>query len=224
MLNPSQRRAVDDVVAAVRAGAQVVELRTGKVRSRGHGITTCMNAIANELGCQSLGVRNALEADAQPAARLFEAATKELATHGVTVIDDLDLAVAPRSLARSRTLVETLKGTSSVYQWGADPTVPRVLKALLDTSAAAAICNGEKPHCIVFSSVEDTHEPFLQAPLVVSLDAPTTDDYESVITAAGGEAIDASAVFALHAELSAAELRAAVVRAATASKAKPTSS
>lgn len=164
---------------------------------------------------------DALDAEAQPAARLFERASASLVTAGVAVVDDIDLTCAPRNLGRSRTMVETLKGSSSVYQWGADPTVPRVLKALVDASSGAVV-NGEKPHTLIFSSVEECHEAFLQPPLVVVLGAPTVEDYAALLASAGGAGVDAAAIFALHGELSSAELRAAVARAQADSKAPPT--
>ena len=222
MLTPSQLRAKEDILRAIHAQAPLIELRSpSKTRTRGHGVTTVLAAVAEELGVKKvLGVGDALCEDGRPdaASQIYSAALEQLASCGIAIIDDLDLAVAPRTVKRSRTLVESLQGSASVYQWGADATAPRVLKALVDAAVVAAV--GCPPRCVLFSSAEDGHEPFLQPPLVVSLGAPSAEDYASLLrTATGGAHVDADAVYQLHGELSAADLRSALVRAANATSA-----
>jgi len=141
MLTPSQLRAKEDILRAVHAQAPLIELRSpSKTRTRGHGVTTVLAAVAEELGVKKvLGVGDALCEDGRPdaASQIYSAALEQLASCGIAIIDDLDLAVAPRTVKRSRTLVESLQGSASVYQWGADATAPRVLKALVDGVDAA---------------------------------------------------------------------------------------
>ena len=65
---------------------------------------------------------------------LYSAAVASLEKYGVAVIDDLDLACAPRSVRRSRTLIGDIKGSGDLFNWEVAPTPARLLKALSDAS------------------------------------------------------------------------------------------
>mmetsp|Transcript_82620 Transcript_82620/g.145747 ORF Transcript_82620/g.145747 Transcript_82620/m.145747 type:complete len:523 (-) Transcript_82620:70-1638(-) len=209
-LTPCQKKALDELLGAVRSKATTtVELRSPPALGRGHGVTTILRAAAEELGVAMLGVATVLEADAlngegQPPKALYQAALKVLREKAVVVVDDLDLAAAPRSLRRSRTLVGDVRGSGDLFNWEVAPAPAMLLKALND---AAAACNG----VIVFSSVEDAHLSFVKSPLAVTIAEADVSDYAAVLKNHGND-VDAAAVFALHSQLSAADLSAALAR------------
>jgi ATP-dependent 26S proteasome regulatory subunit len=139
-----------------------------------------------------------------PLQSLHSAALRSLKDHGIAIIDDLDLAVAPLSLRRSRTLVGSLKGAGDVYNWEVAPAPAMLLKALADAAASAG-------QVVLFSSVEDAYLAFIQAPLSVTIGAPTEADYASIIQSRcrlNGVNVEAtaSALFALHSQLAPADL------------------
>jgi len=147
-----------------------------------------------------------------PLHTLHAAALSSLKQHGIAIIDDLDLAVAPLSLRRSRTLVGELKGSGDVYNWDVAPAPTMLLKALVDAASDAG-------HVMVFSSIEDGYMNFVQAPLKVIVGAPTMPDYVSVLKSrcsTPGVNIEeiAKAIYTLHSQLAPADLAAHAARVA----------
>lgn len=210
VLSPSQKKALDELLGATRSKATTtVELRSPPALGRGHGVTTVLRAAAEALGVPLLGIATVLEADAldsegQPPKALYRAALKSLHEKGVVVIDDFDLAAAPRSLRRSRTLVGDVRGSGDLYNWEVAPAPAMLLKAISD---AAAAHNG----VLVFSSVEDAHLSFVKSPLAVTMAEADVADYDAILKNQCKD-LDAAAVFALHSQLSAADLSASLAR------------
>lgn len=159
-MSPSQQKARDELMGAIKTkAAPLVELRSPPALGRGYGVTFVLKAAAAELGVPVLGVATALEqqeqSEGQALKSLYSAAVASLEKHGVAVIDDLDLACAPRSVRRSRTLIGDIKGSGDLFNWEVAPTPAMLLKALSD---AASSMGG----VIAFSSVEDAHLAFIK--------------------------------------------------------------
>merc|ERR1711971_917612 len=103
-LTPTQCEAFRELVGASKARiASLIELRSPPALSRGHGVTTVLQAVSDALGVPLLGVSTVLNAaasnqsgDALPHAS-HGAAVHSLTEYGFAVIDDLDLASAPES-------------------------------------------------------------------------------------------------------------------------------
>jgi SpoVK/Ycf46/Vps4 family AAA+-type ATPase len=160
-----------------------------------------------------LGVRTTLESsesleDTALARALHAAATRSLEEHGVAFIDDVDLAAAPRSMRRSRTLVGSLKGSGDMWNWEVAPKPAMLLKSLADAAAS-------KGHVIVYSSLEDAHLAFMQAPLTVTLGNPTEQDYAGTLKAYPSVSmadVNVQALYALHSQLAPADVASAVGR------------
>jgi DNA polymerase III delta prime subunit len=141
---------------------------------------------------------------------LHDTAIKSLSDYGIAIVDDMDLASAPESLKRSRTLIGQVKGAGEMYNWSVPPEPAMLIKALSD---AAALKGG----VVIFSSVEDGHLAFVKSPLTITLAEPVAEDYAVVLRSCfGGSAaasIDAGAIFQLHSQLSPADMKAAIARA-----------
>eukprot|EP00931_Biecheleriopsis_adriatica_P087833 TRINITY_DN62249_c0_g1_i1.p1 TRINITY_DN62249_c0_g1~~TRINITY_DN62249_c0_g1_i1.p1 ORF type:complete len:528 (-),score=118.76 TRINITY_DN62249_c0_g1_i1:25-1608(-) len=205
VLTPSQKTAVGELLAAAKAKAtSLIELRSSPALGRGQGVTSVLRAVASELDVELLGVATVLEAadtlkDGVPSKALYAAAVESLKIHGVALIDDLDLASAPRSVRRSRTLIGDVKGAGDMYNWEVAPAPAMLLKALSDVAA-------EVGGVLVFSTVEDAHLAFVKAPLTITLGEVTVDDYAVILQNTLGSQLGAEAVFSLHSQLSAADL------------------
>ncbi|CAK9068080.1 Cell division control protein 48 [Durusdinium trenchii] len=212
-MSPSQKKAKDNLIGAIKTKAvPLVELRSPPALGRGYGVTFVLKAVAAELGAPLLGVATALEchdksSDGQGQAikRLYSATVASLEKHGVAVIDDLDLACDPRSVCRSRTLVGDIKGSGDIFNWEVAPSPAMLLKALSDAASSAG-------GVIVFSSVEDAHLAFIKAPLTITLEESTVEDYAAVLNAMSAKQVDAEAIYALHSQLSPADLKASAAR------------
>lgn len=208
-MSPSQQRAKDELMGAIKTkAAPLVELRSPPALGRGYGVTFVLKAAADQLGVPLLGVATALEhheqMEGQALKALYSAALASLEKYGVAVIDDLDLACAPRSVRRSRTLIGDIKGSGDLFNWEVAPTPARLLKALSDAAISAG-------GVIAFSSVEDAHLAFIKAPLTVTLGESNAEDYAAVLMAMAKQ-VDAEAIYALHSQLSPADLKASVAR------------
>lgn len=215
-LTPTQLKALEELLSVVRPrAASLVELISPPALGRGHGITKVLTAVAQELGVPLLGIGTVLEesgasADlSRPSRVLHTAALRSLKEHGVAIIDDLDLAAAPLNIKRSRTLIGDIKGAGEMYNWDVAPAPAMLLKALGDASAAMG-------GVLIFSTVEDAHLAFSKTPFSVTLGEPGITDYETVLQNvlgphADGE-VSASALYALHSQLSAAELAATTAK------------
>ena len=157
-LSPTQQKAKDELVKAIKTkAAPLVELRSPPALGRGYGVTSVLKAAAVQLGVPLLGVATALsETEGQALKALHSAAYASLMEHGVAIIDDLDLACAPRSVRRSRTLIGEIKGSGDLFNWEVAPTPTMLLKALSDEASSAG-------GVIAFSSVEDAHLAFTKA-------------------------------------------------------------
>lgn len=226
-LTPTQQKAVSELLAVAKLrSTPLVELRSPPALARGHGVTKVMRAVADALGAPLLAVETAVgatsgtqEGVAAIAARtLWKAASESLEKHGVAIIDDLDLAVCPWSLRRNRTLVGALRGAGDTYNWDVASAPAMLLKSLGD----AAACAGR---VVIFSSLEDGHLAFMQQPLTIAMSEPTEADYATVLKNKVGTTIDASALFALHSQLTPADLvalMARVVAEASGAAASPT--
>lgn len=215
-LTPTQQKALQELLGVVRPkAASLVEIISPPALGRGHGITTVLRAVAVELGVPLLGLSTVLEESAvssdlsRPARVLHAAALRSLKDHGVAVIDDLDLASAPLSIKRSRTLIGDIKGAGEMYNWDVAPAPAMLLKALGDAAAAMGAV-------LIFSTVEDAHLAFSRAPFSVTLGEPDVKDYAAVLENVLGPSsegeVSASALYALHSQLSAAELAATTAK------------
>ena len=210
-LSPTQQKAFDLLVGAIKTkAAPLVELRSPPALGRGYGVTSILRSAATQFGVPSLGVSTALAHDAgegQALKALYAAAIASLEKHGLAVIDDLDLAVAPRSVRRSRTLIGDIKGAGDLYNWEVAPSPAMLIKSLSDAAASA---HG----VIVFSSVEDAHLAFINTPLVVTLGESTVEDYGAILKSVLREqgSVDEEAIYSLHSQLSPADLKAATAR------------
>lgn len=97
-----------------------------------------------------------------------------------------------------------------MWNWdvGTQPTL--LLKALCDAATAAG-------GCVVFASLEDSFLAFSQEPFSVTLGEPTEADYKVVLQsrmgAEAGNALDVTALFSLHSQLSPADLISSFARA-----------
>jgi transitional endoplasmic reticulum ATPase len=218
-LTPTQQSALEELLALAKVRAMpLVELRSPPALGRGHGVTSVLRACATSLGVPLFGVSTMLDwattgSDGSSAARTMHAvAKKSLEEHGIALIDDADLAVAPRSIRRSRTLVGSLKGAGDIHNWDVAPAPAMLLKTLGD---AAAACGG----MVIFSALEDAHLALMQGPLTVKLGEPREADYVAVLQSRlGMEAvarIDAGALYSLHSQLSPGDLSALAARACT---------
>lgn len=210
-LTPTQEKALEAVLAAVHSrGSPMVELRSPQALARGHGVTTVLRAAAQACGVPLLGISTTIEAagaleDTALSRALHASATQSLEKHGVAFIDDVDLAAAPRSMRRSRTLVGDLKGSGDMWNWDVAPKPAMLLKSLCDVA-------GSKGQVVVFSSLEDAHLAFMQAPLTVTLGNPTESDYVAALKPHTAPDADVQALFSLHSQLSPADLASAVGR------------
>jgi len=214
-LTPTQRKAFSELLGASKARiAPLIELRSPPALLRGHGVTTVLRAVAEALGVPLLGVSTVMDTatrqhsgDTLPHA-LHAAAVHSLSEHGFVVVDDMDLASAPESLRRSRTLIGQIKGAGDVYNWSVPPAPAMLVKALSDAAASQG-------GVVIFSSVEDGHLAFVKAPLTITLAEPVAGDYATVLRACDVVAaeIDAGAIFQLHSQLAPADVKAAVARA-----------
>eukprot|EP00933_Yihiella_yeosuensis_P080965 TRINITY_DN94492_c0_g1_i1.p1 TRINITY_DN94492_c0_g1~~TRINITY_DN94492_c0_g1_i1.p1 ORF type:complete len:540 (-),score=153.63 TRINITY_DN94492_c0_g1_i1:225-1844(-) len=214
-LTGTQNKALDELLAvATDKTACLVELRSPPALGRGHGVTRILRALASSLGVPLLGVSTVLEANAaseefgRPPKVLFEAACASLKANGVAIVDDMDIASAPLSVRRSRTLVGDVRGSGDVFHWDVSTAPSMLLKALSD---AAAAVNG----VLIFAAVEDTHLAFSKAPLAVVLGEQTSEDYRVVLENVLGptaKSCDASEIFALHSQLSPSDLAAFAAR------------
>mmetsp|Transcript_85005 Transcript_85005/g.240888 ORF Transcript_85005/g.240888 Transcript_85005/m.240888 type:complete len:559 (-) Transcript_85005:136-1812(-) len=229
-LTPTQQQALQEIlVSAGMRVAPLVELRSPPMLGRGHGVTTVMRAAAAALGAPLLGIATALEGtcpgerkempglmDLEPARTIRAAALKSLEEHGVAVIDDLDLSVCPRHLKRSRTLVGEIKNAGQMWNWDVLTQPALLLKSLADQAAAEG-------KVIVYASMEDNFQAFLQEPFTVMLGEPTEADYAAVLGNRLGTEVaaklDMASLRALHSQLAPAELLTAVARAAVKSAA-----
>ena len=99
------------------------------------------------------------------------------------------------------------QGHSGMYPRQVAPSPAMLIKALNDAAASA---HG----VIAFSSVEDAHLAFINAPLAVTLGESTAEDYgvvlKNVLAAQG--AADEEVIYSLHSQLSPADLKAAAAR------------
>lgn len=225
-MTPTQQQALDEIVVAARMRVMpVVELRSPPMLGRGHGVTTVMRAAATALGAPLLGITTALEAtcagasagsfpglmDLEPLRSVRAAALDSLEKHGVAVIDDLDLSVCARHLKRSRTLVGEIKNAGQMWNWDVLTQPALLLKSLGDKAAAEG-------KVIIYASIEDNFQAFLQEPFAVTLGEPSAEDYRVVLeNRLGAEAaakFDMGALCALHSQLAPTELLTAVARAA----------
>mmetsp|Transcript_43620 Transcript_43620/g.70704 ORF Transcript_43620/g.70704 Transcript_43620/m.70704 type:complete len:540 (+) Transcript_43620:106-1725(+) len=216
-LTITQQKALDELLAASRCKAtSLIELRSPSALGRGHGVTTILRAAATSLGVPLLGVATVLEASTLPAGTsdegrplrvLYAAALSSLKEWGVAVIDDLDLASAPQSVRRSRTLVGDTRGSGDIYNWEVAPAPAMLLKALSDAAAAIGAV-------LVFSTVEDGHLAFLKTPLSIVMGESRPADYGQVLQniLGPGSHLDADALFALHSQLSPADLASSTAR------------
>ena len=212
-LSPTQQKALDFLVRAVKTkAAPLVELRSPPALGRGYGVTSILKSAAAQFGVPFLGVSTALGQagegqEGQALKTLYAAALASLEKHGIAVIDDLDLAVAPRSVRRSRTLIGDIKGAGDLYNWEVAPSPAMLIKSLSDAASSA--------HGVVaFSSVEDAHLAFINTPLAVTLGESTVEDYGAILKNVLGSqgAIDEEAIYALHSQLSPADLKSATAR------------
>jgi len=206
-MSPSQQKAKDELIGAIKTkAAPLVELRSPPALGRGYGVTYVLKAVADQLKVPLLGVGTALQEQGEQALKaLYSAAHASLLEFGVAVIDDLDLACAPRSVRRSRTLIGDIKGSGDLFNWEVAPTPSMLLKALSDAAASSG-------GVIAFSSVEDAHLAFIKAPLTITLGESTAEDYATILQAMSAKNVDAEAIYALHSQLSPADLKASVAR------------
>jgi len=89
-----------------------------------------------------------------------------------------------------------------MWNWEVAPKPAMLLKALGDAAASLG-------QIVVFSSLEDAHLAFMQAPLTVKLANPTKEDYATTLKAhfpAAETEVDVNALFALHSQLSPADV------------------
>mmetsp|Transcript_5231 Transcript_5231/g.14174 ORF Transcript_5231/g.14174 Transcript_5231/m.14174 type:complete len:512 (+) Transcript_5231:75-1610(+) len=187
-LTPTQHKALDELLAVARLRTTpLVELRSPTSLGRGHGVTSVLRALAQACGAPLLGIATTVQAgsteDGAAGRVIYEAALQSFEKYGVAIVDDLDLAAAPKSLRRSRTLVGTLKGSGDTYNWEVSSGPAMLLKALGDAAAASG-------RVLVFSTIEDAQLAFTQAPLSVTLGEPTAADYATVIRSRVGAKID----------------------------------
>jgi len=223
-LTPTQEQARNEIVIAAKMHVMpVIELRSPTLLGRGHGVTTVLGAVAAELGAPLLGVSTALEAtctaeqkgypgllDLEPLRSVRTAALRSLEEHGVAIIDDLDLSVCARHLKRSRTLVGEIKNAGQMWNWDVLTQPALLLKSLHDAAAATG-------KTIIYASIEDNFQAFLQEPFTVTLGEPTEGDYKVVLeNRLGAEVaskLDLAKLCALHSQLAPTELLTAVARA-----------
>jgi hypothetical protein len=180
-LTPTHRKAFNELFGATKTRiAPLIELRSPPALLRGHGVTTVLQAVANTLGVPLLSVSTVLDTawckqsgDALPYT-LHDAALHSLSEHGYAVVDDMDLASAPESLRRSRTLIGQIKGAGDMYNWSVPSAPAMLVKALCDAAV-------KKGGVVVFSSVENGHLAFVRPPLTIALGEPVADDYTAVL-------------------------------------------
>lgn len=220
-LTPTQQKAHNDIVVAARMRAMpLVELRSPPMLGRGHGVTTVLRSVATTLGVPLLGISTALDnteskdfpglCDLEPLRSIRTAARRSLEQHKVAIIDDLDLSTCARHLKRSRTLVGEIKGAGQMWNWDVLTQPALLLKSLGDEAATAG-------YVIIYATIEDNFQAFLQEPFTVTLGEPTAADYTVVLqNRLGNDAaakFDMGALCALHSQLGPTELLAAVTRA-----------
>jgi len=208
VLSPTQKKALDAILLAARSrSSPLVELRSPASLGRGQGVTSILRAVCTAMGLPLLGTGTVAGCKDQ-LRTLRDAALESLQQHSIAVVDDLDLAAAPHSMRRSRTLVGELKGAGEMYNIEVASAPAMLLKALADEAATSG-------KLIIFSTLEDAQLSFVHAPLVVTLGEPTEEDYAAVLgnrirqlmpDSAAVAAAAAKAVYALHGQLSAAEL------------------
>lgn len=206
---PCQERALRQLLGLVRARAPLIELRSPP-GSRGHGVTSVLRALAAALGesVQLLGISATL-GEEWPERTIFDAAQAALrAGGGVVIVDDLDLAVRPDKVRASRNAGEHLRGAGA-YAFEDPPEPARLLKALRDEAEATR-------GVVVFSTVEEMHARYMQAPSVVKLVAPSSADVAATLSVLAPQADAAAVAVALPAAPSFAELRSARATAAAA--------
>lgn len=212
-LTSTQQKCLDTLLELAKQKAtSLLELRSPPYLGRGHGVTIILKAAAESLGVPLLGISTVLAgsdgADGSEARMLFKAVVKCLTTNGVAVVDDLDLAAAPRSMRRSRTLVGETRGAGDLFNWDL-PTAPAmVMKALSDEATALGAV-------LIFSVVEDSHFALSRKPLSISLGEPRVEDYLGLLQTLFSRSLthaDAEAVYSLHSQLAPADLSAAVAR------------
>jgi ATP-dependent 26S proteasome regulatory subunit len=206
-LAPFQDRALQQLLAAVRARAPMIELRSPA--GRGHGISTVFRALAAGLGEKSvmLGVKETLGSE-HPEKALFAAAAKNLEAGAVVIVDDADIAVRPQKVRASRNAGDHFRGAGN---WAfEDPPEPlRLLKALQEEAQSHG-------GVVVFSTVEEGHARYMQEPYVVRLESARKEDVAAVLESTL-QGIDPTALFkGLPTVPSLAQIRSAVVRATAA--------
>lgn len=173
ILVPCQRRALEGLLAAVRAGVPVVELRSPP--NRGHGVTTVLRQLVAQLApkAELISISVSLGAD-HPEKVIFEQASEKLLVGNVVVIDDVDVAARPQRLRASRNAGDEFRGAGSLaFEDASEPV--RLLKALGDQANNVG-------GTVVFSTVEEGHCRFVQEPFVVRLDAARAEDIVTVIS------------------------------------------
>lgn len=171
---PCQERALQQLLAAVRARAPFIELRSPA--GRGHGVTTVLRTLASVLGEKAavLGVSATLGAE-HPEKVLFDHAVKHLQAGAVAIIDDADIATRPMKVRASRNAGDNFKGVGNfAFEEPSEPM--RLLKSLKDESEKA-------DGILVFSTVEEGHIRYMQEPLVVHLQAAGKDDLTVMLDA-----------------------------------------
>jgi transitional endoplasmic reticulum ATPase len=212
-LTSTQQKCLDTLLVLARKKATpLLELRSPPYLGRGHGVTTILRSTAESLGVPLLGISTVLAGTHGAAGNepriLYANVVESLKVKGIAVVDDLDLAAAPRSLRRSRTLVGETRGAGDLFNWEV-PTAPAmVMKALSDEAAALGAV-------LIFSVVEDSHFALSRKPLSISLGEPNVEDYLCLLQtlfSPSSSLADAEAVFSLHSQLGPADLAAAVAR------------
>lgn len=204
---PCQERALEQLLAMVRARAPFIELRSPP--GRGHGVTTVLRALASALGEKAavLGVSTTLGAE-HPEKVLFEQAMKHLDAGAVVIIDDADVATRPTKVRASRNAGDNFKGVGNfAFEEPSEPM--RLLKSLRDEAE-------KKEGIVVFSTVEEGHTRYMQEPLVVRMQGAGKEDLGAVLDALL-PGVDAKKLLERLPSLPAiSEVRSAVHRAASA--------
>lgn len=222
-LTPTQQQACDELrIAAQLRIAPLVELRSPVQLGRGHGVTTVLRALSEELGIPLISLSTALNKactnsefpgllENEPIRVIRAAAQESLAKHNVAIIDDLDLAICSRHVKRSRTMVGEVKGAGTTWSFDVATGPTLLLKSLADEVSTAG-------QVIIYAVLEDSFAPLMQAPFLVSMGEPTKQDYEQILkNRLGDEAVeklDVGALVSWHSQLSPSELLNALTRAA----------
>jgi len=203
-LAPCQEAAIKQVLAAVKAGAPLVELRGPS--GRGHGITSALRSLAGRLGDKAVMIDISATLGAEhPEKILCDLASKHLEAGDVVIIDDIDVAARPQKIRASRNAGDQFRGAGN-FAFEDPPEPLRVLKALHDRADALG-------GSVVFSTVEEGHTRYMQVPVVVRMEAATSADLGTVLKALAPHIQAESLISSMIVAPTIAEVKAAVFRA-----------